>query len=182
MRRRKITGLGVNFMFGLPETFLQLAFVETFIMAFRWVWPLSEFLHFVGLALLVGIVGLYDARLLGVAPQMPVAPLRQLLPWAVLGFCLCVFTGLLFVTGLWTNVQVHPLEAIAFDTFLQIKLSFIGLAGINLLVLYQSGISDEVDKLGPGDDASTKAKIIAASSLFLWVGVIYWGRLIPWGL
>ncbi|HJO10583.1 MAG TPA: hypothetical protein QGI39_00895, partial [Gammaproteobacteria bacterium] len=74
------------------------------------------------------------------------------------------------------------LEALASDHFLQIKLSFIGLAGINLLVLYQSGISDECDKLGPGDEASTKAKIIAASSLFLWVGVIYWGRLIPWGL
>ncbi len=169
-------------MLGLPETFLQLAFVEYLIATFRWVWPLSEVLHFIGLTLLIGIVGIYDLRLLGVAPQMPVAPLRRLLPWAVLGFFLCVFTGLTFVTGLWANVAVHPVEALVWDYFLQIKLVFIGLAGINLLVLYQSGMSEVADKLGPGDDAPPKAKYIAAASLFLWVGVIYWGRLIPWGL
>lgn len=169
-------------MLGLPETFLQLGFVEQFIIANRWVWPLSEILHFVGLTLLVGIVIVYDLRLLGVVPNMPVAPLRQLLPWAVLGFCLCVITGLTFVTGLWANVAVHPVEALVWDHFLQIKLVFIGLAGINLLVLYQSGMAATVDHLGPGDEAPPKAKYIAAASLFLWVGVIYWGRLIPGGL
>src|SRR5690606_731069 len=30
-----------------------------------WLWPLSESLHFCGLALLVGTVGLFDLRLLG---------------------------------------------------------------------------------------------------------------------
>ena len=169
-------------MLGLPETFLQLAFVEDFITANRWVWPLSEVLHFVGLTLLVGIVTVYDLRLLGVASSMPVEPLRKLLPWAVLGFCLCVFTGLVFVTGLWANVAVHPVEALVWDHFLQIKLTFIGLAGLNLLILYRSGMADAVDELGPGDEAPNTAKIIAAASLFLWVGVIYWGRLIPWGL
>lgn len=169
-------------MFGLPETFLQLTFVETFIAAYRWVWPLSEILHFIGLTLLVGIVTIFDLRLLGVAKRMPVAPLRQLLPWAVFGFGLCVFTGLLFVTGLWANVKTHPVEALVYDHFLQIKLIFIGLAGINLLALYQSGMSRVIDGLGPGDDAPPLAKFIAAASLFLWVGVVYWGRLIPWGL
>jgi hypothetical protein len=43
-------------------------------------------------------------------------------------------------------------------------------------------MSRAVDALGPGDDAPPLAKFIAASSLFLWVGVIYWGRLIPWGI
>ena len=87
-----------------PETFLQITFVEQFIGAYRWVWPLSESLHFVGLILLVGIVTIYDLRLLGVAKSMPVGPLSRLLPWSVLGFCICVVTGLLFVTGLWANV------------------------------------------------------------------------------
>jgi hypothetical protein len=167
---------------GLPETFLQLAFVEQLIGAYRWVWPLSEVLHFVGLTLLVGIVAVFDLRLLGVAKRMPVAPLRQLLPWSVLGFFLCVFTGLIFVTGLWANVKTHPVEALVIDHFLQVKLTFIALAGINLLVLYQSGMSRVIDAMGPGDDAPVKAKLIAGSSLFLWVGVVYWGRLIPWGL
>jgi hypothetical protein len=169
-------------MWGLPETFLQLALVEELIGAYRWVWPLSEVLHFIGLTLLVGIVTIYDLRLLGVAKRIPIAALRGLLPWSVLGFVLCVVTGLLFVTGLWANVATHPMQALATDHFLQIKLAFIGLAGINLLALYQSGVSRAVEALGAGDDAPPAAKFIAAASLFFWVGVVYWGRLIPWGL
>lgn len=169
-------------MLGLPETFLQLGFVETFIESYRWVWPLAETLHFVGLTLLVGIVTIYDLRLLGVADRMPLAPLRRLLPWAVFGFILCVCTGLMFVTGLWANVAVHPVEALVWDHYLQLKLAFIGLAGLNLLVLYQSGMIEAVDVLGPGEIAPVKAKVMAGASLFLWVGVVYWGRLIPWGL
>ena len=169
-------------MQGLPETFLQLAFVEYLIGAYRWAWPLSEILHFIGLTLLVGIVAIFDLRLLGVAKRMPVASLRKLLPWSVLGFGLCVFTGLFFVTGLWANVKIHPVEALVIDHFLQVKLTFIALAGINLLALNTSSMSRAVDGLGPGDDAPPLAKFIAAASLFLWVGVIYWGRLIPWGL
>lgn len=153
-------------MFGLPEDFLQLAFVEELIGAYRWVWPLSEVLHFVGLTLLVGIVTVYDLRLLGVAKRMPVAPLTRLLPWAVLGFFLCVITGLLFVTGLWANVETHPLEALAIDHFLQAKLLFIALAGINLLLFYKGGISQVVDGVAAGESAPASAQVIAAASLF----------------
>jgi hypothetical protein len=169
-------------MFGLPETFLQLTFVEDLIGAYRWVWPLSEVLHFIGLILLVGIVTILDLRMLGVAKRMPAAPLQKLMPWAVLGFVLCVLTGLLFVTGLWANVKTHPLEALRYDYFLQAKLIFILLAGLNLLAYYWSGVARAVEALGPGDDAPAVAKFIGAGSLVLWIGVVYWGRLIPWGL
>ncbi len=169
-------------MFGLPETFLQIAFVEDLIGTYRWVWPLSEVLHFFGLILLVGIVSILDLRMLGVAKRMPAAPLQKLMPWAVLGFCLCVLTGLLFVTGLWANVKTHPLEALRYNHFLQTKLLFIVLAGLNLLAYYQRGIARTVEGLGAGEDAPAVAKVIAGSSLVLWVGVVYWGRLIPWGL
>lgn len=169
-------------MFGLPETFLQLTFIEEFIGAYRWVWPLSEVLHFVGLTLLVSIVAIYDLRLLGVADRIPVSALQRLLPLAVTGFILCVCTGLLFVTGLWANVKTHPMEALKYDSFLQAKLLFILFAGINLFALYKTGMAKAVESLGPGDEAPTMAKFIAGSSLFLWVGVVYWGRLIPWGL
>lgn len=169
-------------MLGLPDTFLQLGFVEDLIIAYNWVWPLSEVLHFVGLILLVGIVTIYDLRVMGVAKSMPVAPLRQLLPWAVLGLILCVFTGLVFVTGLWANVATHPMQAVATDVYLQLKLIFIALAGINLLVFYQGGVSRSVDNLAAGEDAPPLAKFIAATSMILWIGVVYWGRLIPWGL
>ena len=108
--------------------------------------------------------------------------MRQLLPWALFGFVLCVFSGLVFVTGLWANVKLHPLEALAIDYFLQLKLVFIAFAGLNLLFLYKSGMARATDNLGAGEEAPVLARFIAATSLFLWIGVIYWGRLVPWGI
>ena len=62
------------------------------------------------------------------------------------------------------------------------KFVFIALAGVNLLAFYVTGMNKKVDDLGPGANAPMLAKVIAAASLFLWLGVIYFGRLIPEGL
>jgi hypothetical protein len=59
---------------------------------------------------------------------------------------------------------------------------FITLAGLNLLTFYLTGMDRAVDQLGPGDNAPAAARVIAAASLFFWLGVIYFGRLIPEGL
>jgi hypothetical protein len=53
------------------------------------------------------------------------------------------------------------------------------LAGINVLLFYVTGTSRTVEALGPGDDAPLSAKLIAAASLFFWVGVMFWGRMLP---
>lgn len=157
--------------------------LEYFVNHYSWSWPVCEVFHFAGLCLLVGIVGIFDLRLLGVAKGLPIAPLRRLLPWAVLGFALCVITGAVFVGGLGGNLgNTHPYDVLVSDIWLQLKLLFILLAGINLLVFYVTGMSRAVDALGPGDDAPLPAKIIAGTSLLLWVGVVSFGRFIPWGL
>jgi len=156
--------------------------VENFLRSNSWGWSLNECLHYVGLCLLIGAVGMFDLRLLGIARRLPVKPLRQLLPWGAFGFVLCVVSGLTFVTGLRANVPVEAYDALMTDRYLQWKLLFILFAGMNLLAFYLTGMSRAVDRLGPGDDAPPMAKAIAGTSLFLWVGVVYWGRLIPWGL
>src|SRR3954463_7303948 len=46
-----------------------------------WLWPLCETLHFVGMAMLIGIVGLLDLRMLGFVKGVPLRPLQRLLPW-----------------------------------------------------------------------------------------------------
>jgi hypothetical protein len=74
------------------------------------------------------------------------------------------------------------MEALAYDYFLQLKLVFIALAGLNLAAYYQTGMAKAMNGLGAGDDAPIPAKVVAGASLVLWVGVVYWGRLIPWGL
>jgi hypothetical protein len=56
---------------------------------------------------------------------------------------------------------------------------FIALAGTNVLAFYFTGIFRTVEKLGPGEEAPGSAKVIAAVSLFLWIGVMYLGRMLP---
>lgn len=49
----------------------------------------------------------------------------------------------------------------------------------NVLLFYVTGVFRNVEGLGPGDDAPLAAKVIAAVSLFLWIGVMYLGRMLP---
>ncbi len=156
--------------------------IEAF-MSTSWGWPMCETFHFMGLCLLVGVVGMFDLRLLGVGKGLPPAYLKQLLPWGVFGFFLCLVTGTLFVLGIGANLfGENAYDVIARDGFLQLKLVFIALAGLNLLAFYITGTARAVETMGPTDDAPLLAKAIAATSLFLWLGVVVLGRLIPRGL
>jgi hypothetical protein len=164
------------------RTWIEWPSVARFIEVHTWAWPLGETLHFFGIAMLIGGVGLFDLRLLGLAKGLPVKAVRRLLPWGVFGFVLCVASGLMFVTGMRANVPDGPYLILKRDVWLQTKFVFMALAGLNLLAFYVTGMNRAVDELGPGADAPRLAKVIAFASLFLWLGVIYFGRLIPEGL
>jgi hypothetical protein len=47
----------------------------------------SSILHFVGMALLIGTVGLLDVRILGIAKGVPLAALEKLVPVGIAGSC-----------------------------------------------------------------------------------------------
>ena len=134
-----------------------------------WVWPASESLHFFGLSLLIGTVGLLDLRMLGMAKMLPLAPLHRLIPWGIFGFIINLTTGILFFAG-------NPFRYIHNIAF-AFKLLFIAVAGVNVLVFYLA-VFRRTEALGPGEDTPLPAKIIAAVSLFLWVAVMCLGRLI----
>lgn len=147
--------------------------VASAVLNISWIWPACEILHFLGMALLFGIAGLLDLRMLGLLKGLPLAPLQRLLPWAVLGFLINVVTGILFVTPAAASTYFHNLG-------FQLKLAFIVIAGANVLLFYMTGLSAKVDAVGSGEDAPPAAKLAAATSLFLWAGVIFWGRMLPW--
>jgi hypothetical protein len=155
--------------------------VEHLIYKFLWVWGVCQSLHFVGMVLLIGTVGILDLRILGMAKQFPVSGIKKLIPWGVFGFLLCLATGFIFVTGIYANINVHPYVVLTSDVFLQIKFAFILLAGLNLLLFYVSGMNAVVDRLAAGDDAPPLAKVFAGASLFFWIAVMYFARLIPSG-
>lgn len=154
-------------------------------MSTTWAWPVFETFHFIGLALLVGIVGMFDLRTLGMAKGLPLGAFGPLLRLAALGFVLCVITGFGFLLGFGANRIGYPpgvvpaYDVLMTDRWLQLKLLFIFLAGLNVLAYHLLGVAREIEALGPGEDAPLRAQVIAAMSLFLWIGVVWFGRLIP---
>lgn len=148
--------------------------LAAFVNGFDWVWPLFEIFHFVGMALLIGTVGLVDLRVLGVAKGIPIAQLERLIPWGIAGFIVNAATGFVFIAG---NPIGGPMEYLT-NLALQLKLVLILLAGINLLIFYGRGIARATDAVPANGDAPPSAKVIAGVSLALWFGVIFFGRLI----
>jgi hypothetical protein len=98
--------------------------------------------------------------------------LSRFVRWAILGFAINLVTGIAFFVG-------NPFQYIANVAF-GYKLAFMALAGINVAVFYATGISRTVQTLGPGDDAPFSAKVVAGASLFLWIAVMYMGRMLPY--
>jgi hypothetical protein len=137
-----------------------------------WLEPAAKTLHFIGLVLLVGCVGAFDLRVLGVAKDLPAAPLQRLTPFAVLGFLINLATGVVFFAG----NPAQYLDNVAF----WLKMLFVVLAGVNALLFYVGGVHRAIEHVGAGDDAPLAAKVVAATSLLLWVGVIYWGRMLAY--
>lgn len=141
-----------------------------------WPFPTCETLHFIGLCLLFGVAAVVDLRMLGVMKGVSFQALHRLLPWSVLGFGINVVTGILFFvsdpwqyvhTGYWLGAQ---------NAAFMWKMIFILLAGLN--VLYFT-VFDEPWHLDSGDNAPLSAKVVAASSLVLVVGIMFWGRMLP---
>ena len=148
--------------------------LDGFVNAYDWVWPVGEILHFLGMALLIGAVGMLDLRLLGLGRGIPVERLQRFIPIGILGFVLNASTGFVFVAGNPIGGPMVYLDNLAF----QIKLVLILVAGLNLLAFHWTGLSRAADALAPSGDAAPAAKLVAAVSLVLWIGVIVFGRLI----
>jgi hypothetical protein len=114
-----------------------------------------------GMALLVGIVGVLDLRLLGLARGLPVSPLSKLLPWGLAGFALNLVTGFLFYAGAHEQYMGNGDDVLPNQAF-ELKLLFIVLAGLNVLVFYATGLNRQVesirrDRMRPSPRSSSAA-------------------------
>lgn len=140
-----------------------------FVTHYPWVWPAAETLHFVGLSLLVGIAGLFDLRLIGFFKSLPISTLHPMMRWAIAGFIVNLATGFLFFAG-------DPFQYIDNVAF-HYKMLFVALAGANAM-LFELLISKRTLTVGAGQHAPTLARVIGAASLFSWLSVLYWGRML----
>ncbi len=142
--------------------------IATYISTRNWAWPALETLHFIGLSLLFGTVIVVNLRMLGVMKSVPFSALHRLLPWGVLGFGINLISGMLFF--------VTQPDQYTQNIALHVKTLLMIIGGIN--VLYFT-VFDETWSLGSGDDAPLRAKFMASFTIFLWLGVVYFGRMMP---
>jgi len=135
-----------------------------------WLYPVVEVVHITGLSVLVGSVAMFDLRVLGFGPSVAVqAAGRMLLPWSVMSLFAIVPAGLLLFSA-------HPNE-LAVNPVFQFKLILIGLAGLNALS-FHFGIYRTAATWHP--IAPARARLHAAASLGLWIGVITCGRFLAY--
>lgn len=137
---------------------------------YTWVWAAMETLHFLGLAVLVGTIGVLDLRLLGLARGMPVAPLQRLVPIGVAAFVFELLTGLVFFAG-------APYQYI-YNLAFQLKVIFVLIAGLNIAVFYGTDLSERTFHTGSGHRVPRAAFVTGLVSLTMWIGVMYWGRML----
>lgn len=132
-------------------------------------WPAVEVIHFVALSVLLGSVGLFDLRAIGLARAVPMPALHCLVPFGVGAFAVSALSGLLFFVSAPDQYMFNP----AF----RLKLACMGIAGVNVAVFY-AAFARQVAEGGADKEAPLPVKMIAAISLVAWVGVIAFGRLI----
>jgi hypothetical protein len=135
-----------------------------------WLFPAIETVHLLGMAVLIGTVGVFDLRLMGWMRQRRVSDLAaRLLPWSWVAFAVQVITGTILFSSEAVKVYSNP----AF----RVKMLLILLAGVQVLIfqLTQRSQTGDWDEQGI---VPASGKLAGAVSLVLWIGVITAGRFI----
>ena len=108
--------------------------------------------------------------MLGVAKGITPRAIHRLVPWGVAGYAVNVLTGIVFFTG-------HPDQYFYNDAF-RFKALFMVVAGINILLFYSTSMFEDMKSLAPGARAGLLVKLVAGTSLSMWVAVLVCGRLL----
>jgi len=125
--------------------------------------------HTFGLALLVGANAVVDLRLLGVAPNVPIAPLKRLFRVMWLGFWINAASGTLLVIAYPTKSLTNP------DFYA--KMALIGFAVWTMYKLKREVFDDSSLT---DSEMMEKGMTLAKWSLTLWLGAITAGRLLAY--
>jgi uncharacterized membrane protein len=171
IRHPEIEGGQYSGLFGggaAGAPFLSAGAIKDFVLQHPFVWPTCETLHFIGMSLMFGVLMIVNLRLLGWLRGMSFASVHRLLPFGLMGF------GINFITGMFFFIAAS--EQYTQNVAFHYKIILLELAGINYLVLT---VYDEAWSLPASADAPLSGKLLGASALVLSVGVMYFGRMLP---
>jgi hypothetical protein len=129
-----------------------------------WVYPLMLTLHAVGLAFAAGVSAALNLRILGVAPGLPLAPMRRLQPLFYTALAVNAISGV----GLVLN---NPAKWLV-DPLFYVKLGLLAFALIDTAVL--------ANRVFAAASVVTHTRVLAVASLALWAGAIAAGRMLAY--
>lgn len=129
-----------------------------------WAFPALEAIHIAGVAMLVGNLILFEARLFGLGSGIAIRPLARLaLRIAATGFALAAVSGLLMFA-------TQPEELLPNPAF-RLKMLLLLVAGVNAVWFHARGSLARADAAG---------RILGAVSLLLWLAILACGRAIAY--
>jgi hypothetical protein len=154
----------------LANTHLATAIRES-----NWLFPIIEGSHILTLPASVGMVVIFDLRLLGLAFRSKPAPriISEFLRWSRIGFIVMFVTGgLLFMT---------QAEKAYLNPFFRAKMILLLLLGINAAA-YQTIFYRRMKQWDLAGRIPGGARFCAGLSLVFWIGVIVCGRTMAYQL
>ena len=136
----------------------------SFLRESAWVYPILEIVHIVGIALLLGNLILFEARVLGAGKAIDLPALARLaLPLSLLGFTLAAMSGL-------TMFATQALELLSNPAF-KWKMLLLAIAAGNAAWFHARGSLKLHD---------TIARFQVIVSGIIWIAVLSCGRLIAY--
>jgi hypothetical protein len=130
-------------------------------------------LHTIGMGLVVGINTTFDLRILGFAPAVRLRAFQKFFPVMWIGFWINAITGTILLAVNATKLTHNP------DFY--VKLAFIALAVINVRMLKKQVFNAPLlDGTVAELELSTRARVLAVTSMFFWLGAITSGRLLAY--
>ena len=137
-----------------------------------WSYPLVETAHILGFILLIGAATMFDLRLLGLTPRLPVVDVaRHLLPWSHVELAVVVVSGALLFAA-------DPV-ALWFNSVFRAKMALIVVAGLNAAAFHAWPFRSVAtwNQFAP---TPWPARVAASLSLALWITIAALGRFIAY--
>jgi len=135
-----------------------------------WGYPIILSAHAVGMAIVAGIVLVINLRVMGLASEAPLAAFRTMYRFALIGLAINAVSGTLLFVG-------NP-DAFYESNPFRIKVILL-VVGITLMVKTARYFFGSAGSVGNSLFA-THARMMAALSVVVWIGVIVAGRLIAY--
>ena len=125
--------------------------------------------HAIGMGVLVGASVLIGLRILGLAPDLPLAPLKRFYRFIWVGFWIQVASGILLLIAYPTKSLTNPL--------FYLKLTLIALAMVSMQMLRNRVFADS--SLNEAT-MMARGRVFVIWAIVFWVGAVTAGRLLAY--